>query len=64
MFELCKKLDWGSWKNNYIRNPSPSNCQYNKACEDEILNTTKTSLADKKCNNMKKINASFTLFHW
>ena len=49
-----KKLHWGSWKNNYIRNPSPSNCQYNKACEDEILNATNTSLADKKCNNMKK----------
>ena len=51
---MCKNLDPGSWKNDYIRNPSPPNCRYNKACEDETSNGNKTSLADKKCNNMKK----------
>ena len=60
---MCKNLDPGSWKNDYIRNPSPPNSRYNKACEDETSNGTKTSLADKKCNNMKKVNVSLTLLY-
>ena len=45
--------DQGSCKDDYIGNPSPSNCQCNKACEDDILNATKTAPADKK-SYMKK----------
>ena len=32
-------------------------------CEDEMVNTTKTSLNDKKAT-CKKIIALFTRFHW
>ena len=34
------------------------------ACRDEILNTTETSLDDKKVTCEKKIIVLLTLFHW